>query len=729
MLLGRDPDPPSSPFASQLLGSFSDTFLHIPDPGSVGPFMVNLLAATRATARIASIEAAPPDPVVRAAAAVDAIDLTDAAAAEAPVGSRTAAATVAPSTAVGNRGVLILSPASAVQAVPGRRSTVSDGAVHVPLGAVMYDQPRHIVLLTHEDAPPLRATVRIGGATVAQCAAPTPAAPQALGGAAAAAFDAQVARTAAACALELQEQRLSVVDELGAPKDEVAARVAREGGRFGDVTITLVWNDESDLDVRVTLPSDEVLYYGNKKSKDGLAELDIDNNAGAIKSKEPVENVFAGDAEKGIEAPRGHYKVQVHNFKYHSTEGLPEPRPIDFKVSVRMHGDVSEYGGTITSQGQMIDVCEFDYGGRLEGADAQTQQLQEQKLRRTADKERLAGVPTSLLRQATELVPDSPLKQTLTAEALLAVEPNKFATWGRHYLVTLPQMLLAERRSNFRDAALQDFGQDAEGRPAFLETLSSEAELCFAQLAPPPPSGLERLARKQEAAAAATATASSYSAPAPRHYDAMPEEFMRGGGCFAPDACVRVARPSQHRPAGPEAESGGGCVEAAEDWEAPVAPSNDDDCSEDWEVPIAQLAPGTLVRTPSGGTAAVRCIVASPCDNGIAILSELPTGLQLTEWHPIQDAQARWVFPNAVGRRVVRRVPAVYNLVLEREHVAIVNGVACVTLGHGLVGPVIGHPFYGTSAVIEELSQHADWPTGRVTLSRPLRAPLIGVGA
>jgi len=204
---------------------------------------------------------------------------------------------------------------------------------------------------------------------------------------------------------------------------------------------------------------------------------------------------------------------------------------------------------------------------------------------------------------------------------------------------------------------------------------------------------------------------------------------MRGGGCFAPDACVRVARPSQHRPAGPEAESGGGCVEAAEDWEAPVAPSNDDDCSEDWEVPIAQLAPGTLVRTPSGGTAAVRCIVASPCDNGIAILSEVPTGLQLTEWHPIQDAQARWVFPNAVGRRVVRRVPAVYNLVLEREHVAIVNGVACVTLGHGLVGPVIGHPFYGTSAVIEELSQHADWPTGRVTLSRPLRAPLIGVGA
>ena len=41
--LGNDLD-------SRLLSGLSDQFLHIPDPGSVGPFMVNLLAATRATA-------------------------------------------------------------------------------------------------------------------------------------------------------------------------------------------------------------------------------------------------------------------------------------------------------------------------------------------------------------------------------------------------------------------------------------------------------------------------------------------------------------------------------------------------------------------------------------------------------------------------------------------------------------------------------------------------------
>ena len=54
---------------------------------------------------------------------------------------------------------------------------------------------------------------------------------------------AQAERTLAICALELQEQRLAML----APEDEVAARLAREGARIGDVTISLVWNDESGV--------------------------------------------------------------------------------------------------------------------------------------------------------------------------------------------------------------------------------------------------------------------------------------------------------------------------------------------------------------------------------------------------------------------------------------------------------------------------------------------------
>ena len=97
----------------------------------------------------------------------------------------------------------------------------------------------------------------------------------------------------------------------------------------------------------------------------------------------------------------------------------------------------------------------FEYGGRLASADEMTEQLREASRRRAAQKARLAGVPRDLVAQTAAQLPAGPLRETMVEQALLAIQPAKFATWGRHYLVTLPQMLRAERRSNFRDAALQ----------------------------------------------------------------------------------------------------------------------------------------------------------------------------------------------------------------------------------------------------------------------------------
>jgi len=636
--LGNDLD-------SRLLSSFADTFLHMPDPGSVGSFMVNLLAATRATATTGALSAASSSP-----------------------------------SAVGNQAVLRLAPASAVAAVPGFSTTVCGDEVHVPLGVVTYDQPRHVLVLGAEGASPLTATAAFGDTTIAACTAPTSV------GADDASFNKQLERTAAVCALSLQEARLSIVDELAAPTDQVAARLAREGGRFGDVTISLLWNDQCDLDLHVFLPSGEEVFYSKKKSSCGAAELDIDMNAGEPRHKEPVENVFIGDAEKGVAAPLGKYKVVVHNYAYHSDEGLPVPRDVPFMVSVRMHGDTTEYTGVCTSSGQKVDVVEFEYTGRLASADEQMAMLREVSRKAAAEKARLRGVPSSMLSQAVELLSASPLQETLRAEALLAVQPAKFRAWGRHYLVTLPQMLRAERRSNFRDAALQSFGFDALGRAAFFGDLAEEAELCFAQLEPPKPSGLERIARQKAQRDTNASTAAARSAQSA--YTTMPDEFMRGGGCFAPCALVQ-------------------CVGA----------------SGDVLVPIAHVPPGATVRTASGATATVRFVVESPCADGSATLSELPSGLCLTEWHPVQDAHGTWRFPIMLGRRIVRSIRSVYNLVLSSEHVAIVGGTPCVTLGHGLHGPVVGHRFYGSMpAVLDELMRHGGADSGRVVLDAPLRA-------
>ena len=46
-------------------------------------------------------------------------------------------------------------------------------------------------------------------------------------------------------------------------------------------------------------------------------------------------------------APAGTYKVQVNNFGYHSSEGLPEPREVAFRVQVRLDGDTTDYAGVV----------------------------------------------------------------------------------------------------------------------------------------------------------------------------------------------------------------------------------------------------------------------------------------------------------------------------------------------------------------------------------------------
>ena len=52
---------------------------------------------------------------------------------------------------------------------------------------------------------------------------------------------------------------------------------------------------------------------------------------------------------------------------------------------------------------------------------------------------------------------------------------------------------------------------------------------------------------------------------------------------------------------------------------------------------------------------------------------------------------------------------------LLREHVLLVGGAACVTLGHGLRGDVVGHSYWG-GAVLADLSRQPGWTQGFVLL-------------
>jgi len=98
--------------------------------------------------------------------------------------------------------------------------------------------------------------------------------------------------------------------------EEFSKRLKKNGANVGtnkgSVDISLIWdnsdsNKRNDLDLWVQCPSKEWIGFGKKKSKCG-GELDVDRQQNHV---EPVEHIVWRE-----NAPKGTYKVQVHNYTW-----------------------------------------------------------------------------------------------------------------------------------------------------------------------------------------------------------------------------------------------------------------------------------------------------------------------------------------------------------------------------------------------------------------------------
>jgi len=90
----------------------------------------------------------------------------------------------------------------------------------------------------------------------------------------------------------------------------IQSRVAKAGGKEGEVQFSLAWNTETDLDLHVITPQGERIFYRNKRSAcEGV--LDVDQNRdGAATTTTPVENI------RWKTRPLvGRYTVLVHVFR------------------------------------------------------------------------------------------------------------------------------------------------------------------------------------------------------------------------------------------------------------------------------------------------------------------------------------------------------------------------------------------------------------------------------
>jgi subtilisin family serine protease len=120
----------------------------------------------------------------------------------------------------------------------------------------------------------------------------------------------------------------------------------------GDVQVLLSWNNYNDLDLIVTDPYTESVWFKNRRVSSG-GQLEIDMNVEYPDSKTPIENIYWPSGG----APNGTYNVYVLYYKQHeNTAESP------YTITVK-HGDKKdEYSGTVKNEKEVIHICTFILG-------------------------------------------------------------------------------------------------------------------------------------------------------------------------------------------------------------------------------------------------------------------------------------------------------------------------------------------------------------------------------
>jgi len=255
-------------------------------------------------------------------------------------------------------------------------------------------------------------------------------------------------------------------------------------------------------------------------------------------------------------------------------------------------------------------------------------------------------------------------------EGCLALNPTNFGRWGKHYIPSLALAHNYQIRNNFKDPGVQFYGGD------LFNQVKTMAEDIFMKLPPPTPS------KRTTAGASANAAGTGVQS--------MQNHFYNSANpCFAGTCLVSLADGSSK------------------------------------ELFKVQRGDRILTSTVNQTKATVTCLVETiiPEGQGVALVNLPGSKLRVTPWHPVR-IDGEWRFPADVAHqagdtpRVELDCRAVFSLVLDAHHVAVIDGVECVCLGHGLTdNTVVTHEYLGTERVLQDLSRAPGWMDGHVLLS------------
>lgn len=128
-------------------------------------------------------------------------------------------------------------------------------------------------------------------------------------------------------------------------------------------------------------------------------------------------------------------------------------------------------------------------------------------------------------------------------------------------------------------------------------------------------------------------------------------------------------------------------------------------------MPIENLQRGDIVYTTSGD-ATVEYVIEMNINAKGRRMCKLGS-LWITPGHPVY-INNRWRYAQEISPPFERTESKVYNLILDQGHVINVSGNNSCTLGHGLKGTVIEHPYFGNkTAIINDLKSLPGFDVGR----------------
>lgn len=235
--------------------------------------------------------------------------------------------------------------------------------------------------------------------------------------------------------------------------------------------------------------------------------------------------------------------------------------------------------------------------------------------------------------------------------------------WGRHYMPSVMFAHNLQQCNNFKDPGVQVYGKGV-----LFADIQEKADDAFNRLPAPKPS-----VRARPSYSASAASSAPQSAPV--QMSAYNDRYA---------VCI----------------DGSSVAQMADGRECAVCNLKKGDC-----------LPGL-----QGSTVQVECVVRTRCRGGRMSLVQLEGGARLTPYHPVY-VDGGWKFPADLADVEERPCDAVYNFILSGGSAAIIAGVPCIGLAHGLDEGVAQHAYFGTELVAMDLAKFDGFDQGFVELT------------